>query len=159
MKKTALISFIILLIVSLCSCGGEQAKEVSGDVCYVTIDCHNALSAASLSPDKKELQPEDGIILNKAAVPVTEGMTAMDAFEKACKDAKLQFEYGTFSSMKYVDGVNNLYSKDCGDLSGWFFFYNGESPSVGMENLKVEKDAQILIIYSCDMGADAGATM
>lgn len=159
MKKWITISILMAAVLLLSSCGKKEAAELSGDVCYVTIDCQTALSYAGISADKLEVLPKDGKILTKYAVEITDGMTAIGAFEKACKDNKLQFEYATMSGMKYVDGISNLYSGDCSELSGWFFFYNGESPSVGMQEIKVEKDAELTLLYSCDMGADIGASM
>ena len=158
MKKILCIFVTLFLTLSLSACG-NQKEAGNGDVCYVTIDCHTAVSSAELSGDIRELQPENGMVLEKYAVGITEGMNAMEAFEATCKANKLQFEYATMSGMKYVDGINNLYSYDCGDLSGWYSLYNGESPSVGMSEIRVEKDAELLLIYSCDMGSDIGASM
>ena len=158
MRKNLFIFAVLFLIISLSACGNQKGAE-NGDVCYVTIDCHTAVASADLSGEVREIQPENGMILEKYAVGLTEGMTAMEAFEAACKANKLQFEYASMSGMKYVDGINNLYSFACGGLSGWFFLYNGESPSVGMSEIKVEKDSELLLVYSCDMGADIKAGM
>ena len=160
MKRSLFIAIILFVLLSFSACKKTGSSAPSGDVCYVTVDCHTAVTNATLAGEKKEILPADGMVLDHFSVPVKEGMNAMEAFEAAMKENKLQYELqvSSFTGTSYVEGACNLYSCDCGDLSGWLFCFDGEFPSVGMADTPVGKDSQILLIYSCDMGPDVGYT-
>ena len=160
MKRSILFAAILLFLFTLSSCTNAESKTPPGDVCYVTVDCRTAVSNALLSEEKREVLPKDGLVLDHVPVAVTEGMNALDAFEAAMRERRIQYELqiSAFTGTTYVEGAANLYSLDCGDLSGWLFSFDGEFPIVGMSDTSVKKDSQILLIYSCDMGPDVGYT-
>lgn len=160
MKRSIILVTVLFIIFSFTACKKTEANVPAGDVCYVTVDCHTAVANAALSAEKREVLPKDGMVLDHAAVSVKEGMNALEAFEAAMKENKLQYELqvSSFTGTTYVEGACNLYSLDCGDLSGWLFSFDGEFPPVGMADTPVKKDSQILLIYSCDMGPDVGYT-
>ena len=54
----------------------------------------------------------------------------------------------------YIQGINNLYEFDCGDLSGWQYIVNGWSPNYGCSRYIVKEGDAIEWRYTCDMGRD-----
>lgn len=54
----------------------------------------------------------------------------------------------------YVEGINNIYEFDFGDLSGWMYFVNGESPSVSCGEYVLSDTDEIKWLYTCDIGKD-----
>ena len=56
----------------------------------------------------------------------------------------------------YIEGINNLYEFDCGDLSGWMYSVNGVFPNVGCSQVQAAEGDVICFVYTCDLGADVG---
>ena len=56
----------------------------------------------------------------------------------------------------YIEGINNLYEFDAGELSGWMYCVNGEFPNYGSSGYKVKPGDKIEWHYSCDLGRDVG---
>ncbi|MGM9626294.1 MAG: DUF4430 domain-containing protein [Eubacteriales bacterium] len=47
-----------------------------------------------------------------------------------------------------------LYEFDFGDLSGWIYKVNGETPSVGCGDYVLSDGDEIAWLYTCDLGND-----
>ena len=56
---------------------------------------------------------------------------------------KLQYEK---DATNYIFAVGGLYSGDCGELSGWLYTVNGESPTVGLADYAL-KDGDTVRFY------------
>ena len=56
----------------------------------------------------------------------------------------------------YVEGINQIYEKDCGELSGWMFNVNGWFPNYGCSKYYVSDGDTINWVYTCDLGKDVG---
>ena len=57
----------------------------------------------------------------------------------------------------YIEGINNLYEFDCGELSGWMYKVNGWFPNYGCSACKVENGDDIVWCYTCKgFGKDVG---
>ena len=56
--------------------------------------------------------------------------------------------------MVYVSGIGYLYEFDYGDLSGWMYRVNGETPSVGCAEYALSDGDQVEWLYTCDLGND-----
>ena len=54
----------------------------------------------------------------------------------------------------YIEGINNIYEFDGGELSGWTYLVNGKVPGVGCSEYKVKNGDVIEWLYTCDMGRD-----
>ena len=116
-----------------------------GDIeTYITI---NACSVAG----KNDFIPTDGMILESEPVNISDGDTAKDQLILAAKANQLQLE---FDGTGYVCGLNNIYEFDFGDLSGWVFRVNGETPGRGSYDVKLEKGDTVEWIYSLELGKD-----
>ena len=56
----------------------------------------------------------------------------------------------------YIEGINNLYEFDCGELSGWMYSVNGWYPNYGCSRYQVQDGDVIEWHYTCDLGEDLG---
>ncbi|MBQ2827230.1 MAG: DUF4430 domain-containing protein [Clostridia bacterium] len=121
-------------------------KEVVGQV-TVSINCSAANGIVST-----EYIPSDGVILGNTVVDICDGDTVYDALITATKKHGIHLESSGGDGMKYISGINYLYEFDCGDLSGWMYYVNGESPSVGCDSYKSSDGDIIEWIYSLDLG-------
>jgi len=115
----------------------------------------------NLDPEKKELLPSDGYVLKETVVSFSEGESVFDVLYSACKDNKIHFEFvhTPVYDSAYIEGINNIYEFDCGELSGWMYKVNGWFPSYGCSRYLVQDGDKIEWIYSCDLGRDIGAGM
>lgn len=124
-----------------------------------------------LNPDHyKQLQPP---LQNKKYVPLNgtvlkttkyeilnEDDTVWQILLRATREHHIQLEYEGAGSNKYgsvyIEGINYLYEKDAGKLSGWMYSVNGVAPSVGCSSYKVKEGDQIVWQYTVDLGRDIG---
>ena len=96
---------------------------------YVQVECKVLLDRLDkMTPEKAELVPKSGVLLNQVAVSLTPGQTAFEALQKACGAAGIAIDYAP--SNYYVRGIGGLYEKDCGAKSGWLYFVNGTMPGI-----------------------------
>ena len=58
------------------------------------------------------------------------------------------------NSSYYISGIDNLYEFQFGDLSGWMYLVNGETPSVGCGEYKLSDGDTVQWLYTCDIGND-----
>ena len=106
-------------------------------------------------PDKSaEHIPDDGVILDVSTFEIEEGDTVYDVLLEATAKNKIHLETGGNSDSAYVEGISNIYEFDFGDLSGWMYFVNGESPSVSCGEYVLSDDDAIQWLYTCDIGKD-----
>lgn len=104
--------------------------------------------------------PEDGVILARCAMNVPQGTSVFEVLKEACRlyDIQLEYEGGSVAgSFAYVEGINYLYEYDFGDLSGWMYQVDGEFPSVGSGEYRLEDKQEILWVYTQELGKDVGA--
>lgn len=106
-------------------------------------------------PDKSaEHIPDDGIILDVSTFEIEEGDTVYDVLSEAAAKNKIHLETSGSADSAYVEGISNIYEFDFGDLSGWMYFVNGESPSVSCGEYVLSDDDEIRWLYTCDIGKD-----
>lgn len=148
-----------------------EQDEAGSDVCFVTITCETIRSnLSSLKKGKEAFVPQSGVILDRAEVRFQSGESAFDAVKRACEEnvctdncqycqkSGIQLEYnftpafGTY----YIEGIHQLYEKDCGSMSGWMFSVNGVFPTEGSSSYTVKPGDEIVFAYTCDMGDDIG---
>ena len=106
-------------------------------------------------PDKSaEHIPDDGVILDVSTFEIEDGDTVYDVLLEATAKNKIHLETGGGSDSAYVEGISNIYEFDFGDLSGWMYFVNGESPSVSCGEYVLSDNDAIQWLYTCDIGKD-----
>ena len=151
----------------------EPETAESAPVCFVTIDCRNIKNnLSSLKKEKKAFVPQSGYILKDARVPFEEGESAFDALKRACKEnvctdnceycqkggIQLEFSFTPAYKSYYVEGLHQLYEKDCGSFSGWMFSVNGKFSDVSSSEYLLKAGDKVTFAYTVSMGDDLTAS-
>ena len=130
--------------------------EVAGEVTF-TIRCDTIAGLGD-----SEFIPEDGCILKETTYAFAQDETVYDILVRAVKDNKLHMEKkktGSGPRDYYICGIANIYEYDWGELSGWMYYVNGESPSVGCGEYRVKDGDRIEWLYTREIGRDLKGTM
>lgn len=115
----------------------------------VSIRCDAALG----HPGAKGL-PADGVILPPTEMPIAPGDTVYTLLTEAAQAFGIHVESSGGPGMRYVQGIGNLYEFGLGDLSGWLYFVNGGSLSVGCDQCVPAPGDVIEWRYTLEMGGD-----
>lgn len=136
----------------------NEESEINESKCGLIIDCSTALKNEGLSDKKRRLQPENGIIFSDSSVGFKEGASVFDVLKEVCERENIRMEFSLIplTGGAYIEGINNLYEFDCGNLSGWMYSVNGEFPNCGCSDYKVSEGDSIKVVYSCNLGEDVG---
>lgn len=142
--------------------------------CSISINCVQAVkNKASIKAGKEYFLPASGHILNETQVEFKEGETVFDVFKRVCqtKTCTDNCEYCNRSGIHYeasynpgfenyyIEGIHQIYEKDCGPFSGWMYKVNGAFPNYGCSSYRLKNGDRIEFIYTCDLGADIGASV
>lgn len=144
MKRVMTCLFCVLVLVLTSACGKNQIdgqQESKGSMCTVSVSCSEVLEKMDMLEEaKRELVPENGIILTPKQVTFREGETALDVLSRELKENKIHFEYETLqgTDITYVSAIGNLYEFDCGGSSGWTYTVNGEAPDCSADAYVVQ---------------------
>lgn len=161
--KTAAVILLAAALAVLSACAKKPApKDDYQHHCTLYIDCKTILSnMGDLDPDKTELVPGDGVILEKVTVGFEEGESVYDVLlrELRARNIHIESSFTPVYNSAYVEGIANLYEFDCGPLSGWEYRVNGVFPNYGCSQYKLSEGDEICFLYTCDLGADIGDSM
>ena len=142
---------------------GSSGSGSSGSnktyTCTISISCSTILNNMdNLTDGKEEFVPGNGWILKKTKVKFSQGDSVHDVLQKICRDKGIHMEsrYTPAYNSAYVEGINQLYEFDCGELSGWMYNVNGWFPNYGCSKYKVSDGDVINWVYTCDLGKDVG---
>lgn len=125
------------------------SKGAAGEV-YVSIRCD---AVAGRADDGST--PEDGVILERTAMPIQDGYSVFDVLTDAARKYELHMEHeGGSGDMAYINGINHLYEYTYGELSGWVYEVNGARPSVGCGSCKLQSGDEIVWRYTTSLGED-----
>ena len=127
--------------------------------CTFSIECSTILNNLSdLDPDKRHLVPSDGVILPPTKVTFYEGESVYDVLQRVCKENNIHMEssWTPVYNSAYIEGINNLYEFDCGELSGWMYRVNGWYPNYGCSRYQLADGEVVEWRYTCDLGIDVG---
>lgn len=127
--------------------------------CTLSIACSTILDHMDwLDPEKVELVPEDGWILRPVTVTFYEGESVFNVLQRTCKQQgiHMEFENTPMYNSAYIEGINNLYEFDCGELSGWMYKVNEWFPNYGCSRYQLKDGDVVCWVYTCDLGADVG---
>lgn len=124
--------------------------------CTLSVRCDIAVQARNTArPDL----PADGIIYAETTVSFTEGESVFDILLREMREKKIHLEFETvplYNSV-YIEGIQNLYAYDFGELSGWMYKVNGAFPGKSCSEYIVCAGDRIEWVYTCDMGKDVGS--
>lgn len=138
----------------------ENAKvSDTAYTCTLSISCATILDNISwLDPEKAELVPEDGWILEPTEVTFYEGESVFNVLQRTCKQKKIHMEFANtpMYNSAYIEGIHNLYEFDCGDLSGWMYSVNDWYPNYGCSRYQLRDGDVVQWRYTCDLGFDVG---
>lgn len=127
--------------------------------CTISISCATILDNMGwLDPEKTELVPEDGWILQPTQVTFYEGESVFNVLQRICKQMKIhmEFENTPMYNSAYIEGIHNLYEFDCGELSGWMYKVNEWFPNYGCSRYQLKEGDVICWVYTCNLGVDVG---
>ncbi|MBR5497043.1 MAG: DUF4430 domain-containing protein [Clostridia bacterium] len=125
---------------------GTSAKDKTDVIGSVTI----SINCDTVKDKGKSHIPKNGIILEETEIEIQNGDTVYDVFAGVCKENGILFS----ANMGYIEGINNLFEMDFGKSSGWIYFVNGETPSVGCQSYGLIDGDRIEWHYTCDLGKD-----
>jgi hypothetical protein len=100
--------------------------------------------------------PKDGVILAETELAIAEGDSVYTVLLDAARKYQIQLENDGGALSPYISGIAHLYAFDYGDLSGWMYLVNGESPSVGAGSYILKDGDRVEWVYSLEMGKDLG---
>lgn len=129
--------------------------------CTISISCATILdNFDELEKEKQPLVPEDGWILKPTTVTFYDGESVFNILQRICKQNKIHMEFQNtpIYNSAYIEGINNLYEFDCGNLSGWMYSVNDWFPNYGCSRYQLKDGDIIEWIYTCDLGADIGGS-
>jgi hypothetical protein len=111
-----------------------------------------------LNKEKHELVPNDGVILAATPVSFHGGESVFNVLQREMKRAgiHMEFENTPIYNSAYIEGINNLYEFDVGELSGWMYRVNGWYPNYGCSRYQLKDGDVIEWHYTCDLGRDLG---
>ena len=127
--------------------------------CTLSISCATILdNMEKCDKQKQELVPEDGWILEPTEVVFFNGESVFQVLKRECKRRKIhmEFENTPIYNSAYIEGINNLYEFDVGELSGWMYSVNGWYPNYGCSRYALKDGDVVEWRYTCDLGFDVG---
>ena len=127
--------------------------------CTISISCATILdNMDDLDPEKTELVPADGWLLQPVTVTFQAGESVFDVLVRTCREQNIHMEYVNtpMYNSAYIEGIGNLYEFDCGNLSGWMYQVNEWFPTYGCSRYALHDGDVIRWVYTCDLGADVG---
>ena len=127
--------------------------------CTISISCATILDNMELcKKDKRELVPEDGWILEPIEVVFYEGESVFNVLQRTCRQQKIHMEFSNtpIYNSAFIEGINNLYEFDVGELSGWMYSVNGWFPNYGCSRYALKDGDVVEWVYTCDLGTDVG---
>lgn len=138
---------------------GKSQLEKGEIQVEMEIDCKTLLGNNKVNlknKSKAKYIPEDGIILKKSKYKVKDGDSAFDLLKNVALKEKIHMEhvYTEVYNSYYVKGINNLYERDGGKMSGWHYYVNGKYINYGSSEYKLKKGDFVQWKYTCNGGKD-----
>lgn len=127
--------------------------------CTLSVRCDTILDNIDwLDPEKVELVPLDGVIFPATAVTFYEGESVFNVLLREIKKAGIHMEFVNVPmyNSAYIEGINNLYEFDCGELSGWMYKVGGWFPNYGCSRYQLNDGDTVEWVYTCNLGVDVG---
>ena len=137
----------------------QEVDQTKVNTCTFSIECSTIFNhLEQLAPDKLEMLPSGGVILEKTTVSFNEGESVFDVLQRVCKDYGIHLEasWTPVYNSAYIEGIHNLYEFDCGNLSGWMYCVNGWYPNYGSSRYALKDGDVVQWRYTCDFGHDIG---
>ncbi len=130
----------------------DQKTDVIGTV-TVSIRCDTVAGKTD-----SDFIPRDGCILSSEQVEIESGDTVYTVLDTIARKKGIQIEKKGSDGMIYIAAIGYLYEFQFGEMSGWVYHVNGESPFVGCDSYEVKPGDRIEWMYTLDLGLDVGNT-
>lgn len=146
MKRILIFTMVLFVLLLGCGCSADDKNSVT---VTVEIECSDILSNYDMLDESlrdEKYVPSDGIILEKTEITVNEGDGALEALSAIAKKSDIH----TDISDGYAKGINYIYEKSCGEMSGWVYEVNNEPV---MTAYSVSEGDLITWTYVCDFSA------
>ncbi len=129
------------------------SEEIPASLCTISVDCKNIYENITDFPEeKRSLLPLDGYILPPIQIEFNEGESVFDVLKRELMKRKIHFEFSTAAyNSAYIEGINNIYEFDCGELSGWIYSVNGIIPQYSCSEYKLKNQDVVKFTYSCTL--------
>lgn len=137
----------------------QEVNNQKAYTCTFSIECSTILNnLKDLDPNKRELIPSNGVILEATTVTFYEGESVFDVLQRVCRERGIHLEssWTPIYNSAYIEGIHNLYEFDCGQLSGWVYRVNGWYPNYGCSRYQLADGEVVEWRYTCDLGKDVG---
>ncbi|MEG1661606.1 MAG: DUF4430 domain-containing protein, partial [Clostridiales bacterium] len=87
-----------------------------------------------------------------------QGESVFNVLQRVCKQKAIHMEFVNtpIYNSAYIEGINNLYEFDVGELSGWMYQVNGWFPNYGCSRYPLQAGDVVTWLYTCDLGRDIG---
>lgn len=113
-----------------------------------------------LFPDSENILSDDckeeavNILVEFAKIAETTGELSkliIALLKRVLNNNEIHYEFVQNHMYKtaYIEGIGYIYEFDCGDMSGWLYYVNGKSPSVGCSLYYLKSGDEILFYYIC----------
>lgn len=138
------------------------ADKSKANKCILSIRCDTLLDpknyAVVKENGKASMVPSDGVIYPRQTVTFYEGEFVFDVLLREVKKNNIHMEFSMtpIYNSNYIEGINNLYEFDGGELSGWMYKVNGWFPNYGCSRYLLKDGDVIEWVYTCDLGRDVG---
>lgn len=126
--------------------GNDTVKENIVGTVTIEIRCDTIVGKS-----ESEYIPSDGTILGRTEFDISEGETVYDILTQAARKYNIQMQA---DANGYISGIGYLYEFDFGDLSGWIYHVNGDTPFMMCSEYKLSDGDRIEWLYTCDLGND-----
>lgn len=143
MKKLYLYTLIFILILSAGCTDKPDIKLVSDG------EQEELITFSIIGKDSEEILA--------VFAEYQDNLNAADLSEKICRIKEIPIVFSGIGSMRYVQGINDLFEFDEGAESGWIYKVNGEIMGIGCANYTVQRGDHISWHYTLDFGKDSGA--
>lgn len=137
----------------------EAVFKDTACTCTLSVRCDTILdNMAYLAGEKAELVPGDGVIFPASKVTFYEGESVFNLLQREMKRNKIHLEFRNtpMYNSAYIEGINNLYEFDVGELSGWMYKVNDWFPNYGASRYQLKEGDVVEWVYTCDLGRDVG---
>jgi len=140
----------------------EPTPTAEAEDCFtvsLAVRCDTVLlHMDQLAAEKQSLVPDNGVLFYNAQAIAYPGENVFNVLQREMKQGgvHLEFTQTPLYNSAYIEGINNLYEFDLGELSGWLYKVNGEFPNYGCSRYKIQDGDIIEWLYTCDLGYDIG---
>lgn len=131
----------------------SEAATENALQCALSVRCDTALGKAG---EKNSILPQDGVIFEGESLAFSEGESVFDVLfrEMQAHGIPLAFSKSPMYQSVYIEGIGNLYERDCGNQSGWLYKVNGVKPGYDCSNYLLKPGDRIEWVYTCALGND-----